>query len=47
MDRMLNYTSYRVYGMITAQVFFETNLSVRSFQYIAKFIEQTILKNFT
>ena len=27
--------------MITAQAFFETKLSIRSFQHIAKFIKQT------
>jgi len=47
LDRTLNYTSYRVYGMITSEAFFETKLSIRSFQHIAKFIKQTILKNFT
>jgi len=33
--------------MVTAQAFFETKLCIRSCQHIAKFIKQTILKNFT
>jgi len=37
MDKTLNYTSYRVYGMIAAQAFFETKLGIRSFQHISKF----------